>query len=151
DEDLTEVQIEACRPSIIRDIEKVRPRIIIGVGSDVLYWAIKSNKISLWRGRYLPIKVGKHTAWFFPVSHPDILINYRKDWIDYGSDEELAFKFDMKRAFRLLNKLPDPHVETPDEAKQDVHVVTNFSDLQGWFDVLNQERVAGFDWETPAL
>lgn len=64
-------QIECCRPSVIRDIEATKPKIIVGVGNPVLKWALgKGGMMDAWRGRTIPIKIGSHLCWYMPVYDP---------------------------------------------------------------------------------
>ena len=59
------VEIECCRPSIVRDIEKVKPLVVVGVGETPLNWAVGESVVAQWRGTWLPTRFGSHPCWFF--------------------------------------------------------------------------------------
>jgi DNA polymerase len=88
--DPTPMELECCRPSIIGDIEMTQPTAIFGFGNVPLRWALKRDRITKWCGRRIPIKVGQHTCWFFPMMHPSYILRSRKfipnDTDAYGSE-----------------------------------------------------------------
>src|ERR1700721_2214348 len=65
-----EASLECCRPSVTRDVEQTKPRIILGLGNTVLHWATGQRGIDKWRGRRIPVKIGTHTCWFYSMFHP---------------------------------------------------------------------------------
>ncbi|HVX91205.1 MAG TPA: uracil-DNA glycosylase family protein, partial [Candidatus Paceibacterota bacterium] len=64
------VEIECCRPSVRADIERSKPRAIFGFGNVPLEWVSDFSGVTYWRGRRMPIKVGSHTCWYYPMLHP---------------------------------------------------------------------------------
>ncbi|HEU5488698.1 MAG TPA: uracil-DNA glycosylase family protein, partial [Candidatus Nitrosotalea sp.] len=44
--DLEKIEIECCRPSIVRDIENTKPKVIFGFGGIPLAWAINRTGIT---------------------------------------------------------------------------------------------------------
>lgn len=170
----TNTEIEACRPSIVKDIEKTRPKVIFGFGGIPLYWATGDIGIFKWRGRLLPIQVGSHVCWFFPMLHPSFLLRQRKTNKKTGkiirSDSEKIFEMDLKRAFKLLKKLPPPEVVSPYKSKyltpgsrlnvspeklfKGVDIITgkngqeDVQRVRDWLDELMDEPSIGHDIET---
>lgn len=113
----TRMELECCRPSIVRDIERSKPKAIFGFGGISLSWATGEDGIYKWRGRRVPLKVGSHVCWFFPMLHPAGLIRQRKRG-RYGgrmikSEAEKTFVRDLKRAFREVRSLPDAQISSP--------------------------------------
>lgn len=153
--DPTKIQIECCRPSIERDIEQAAPAAIIGLGGVPLAWTGKPSGIELWRGRRFPIRVGKHVCWYYALRHPSFLLQSKKSW--GTSDEEIAFKLDMRRAWDEIEAgLPDPIVHTTKEARERITCVTGRSgkDLNYVLEFLDYASacdVAGVDYETQNL
>lgn len=154
------VEIECCRPSIVRDIEAAKPRAIFGFGNVPLHWAIEQTGITNWNGRRVPVKIGSHTCWYFPMLHPSYVMRSRKFVprrpTDYGSEDEFTFALDLKRAFAVVEDLPDPVVHTPEMVFEGIDIVTG---SRGWDDVdrvkefLDQiwyDGVVGYDYETTA-
>ncbi len=107
----TRVELECCRPSIVRDIETSKPKAIFGFGGVPLNWATGDDGIYKWRGRFLPVKIGDHECWFFPMLHPAGLIRQRTR---HGKSEaERVFRRDLKSAFKILRTLPNAIVNSP--------------------------------------
>ena len=113
--------VECCRPSIVRDIEKTRPKAIFGFGNVPLEWVMPGGTmqgITMWRGRRMPVKVGTHVCWYYPMLHPAYLLRQRGQNRDagataIGSEEERMYALDLKRAFAEVETLPKPTVHTP--------------------------------------
>lgn len=143
-------EIEACRPSIVRDIEATKPKAILGLGSAPLEWASEFTGITMWRGRRMPVKIGSHTCWFYPVQHPAYLLrNRRRDAI---SEEERVFKFDMRRLFEEVESLPPPVAHTAQDVRANVEIING--DLKALRAALKWARtqpVLGLDYETNGL
>lgn len=143
-------EIEACRPSVVKDIEAAKPKAILGFGNVPLEWASEFTGILMWRGRRMPVKVGNHTCWYYPMLHPSYLLrNRRRDSI---SEEERMFKFDMRRFFEEVEHLPPPKVHTAQDVRDGVEIVNgDLSALERWFDWALQQPVIGLDYETNGL
>jgi uracil-DNA glycosylase family 4 len=154
---LTSVMIECCRPSIIADIEAEQPKAIIGLGEQVLNWVLNQTGIKKWTGRHIPVKIGKHVCWFFPISDPVELLKTQKfEWSE--SEEQFAWKLQVERAFATIAELeeaPEPH--DADYARSGIISVDGSNgeaDLKLVADTLARlanESVVGFDWETNRL
>lgn len=65
-----DVEIESCRNSIIADIETTKPQVLVAVGALALHWCLEQRDMAKWRGRFVPIKVGTHICWLYPIYHP---------------------------------------------------------------------------------
>ncbi len=151
------VEIECCRPSIVRDIEKSKPRIILGFGNIPLEWVSGFNGITLWRGRRMPVKVGSHTCWFYPMLHPAYLLRQRRGGSDgVGSEEERMFVFDLKKAFREVESLPPAVVHSSADVRRGVEIITEggtrgveqVAEALAW---AAEQPVIGVDYETNCL
>lgn len=159
--DPSPVEIEACRPSLIRDIEQSKPKAIFGFGNVPLAWALGQSGITHWSGRKVPVRIGKHVCWYFPMMHPSYVMRSRKfeprDASAYGSDLEFAFALDLKRAFAEVWYLPEPYVDTPDDARSNIELITGTNghkDLNRALDFiesLTEEGYVGIDYETNML
>lgn len=150
----TLTEIECCRPSIIEDIEKTKPKAIFGFGNIPLYFAIgKDTGISLWSGKRIPIMVGSHPVWFFPMIEPASIFakQYPKN-----EEEEFNLSFHLKKAFNSINKLPEPVIWTEERLRKNVGIVTGhegdalnrvIKHIQSCYD----QKTVGFDYETHRL
>lgn len=150
-------EIECCRPSIIADIEKVKPKIIIPLGDEAITWCIPESTAYRWRGRMTPIKIGNHVCWLFPTLDPEIVFEKgakRKDKM--STDEGRCFRSDLTRAFDVIENLPEPYIPAKDEIKEGLVWVTGHKkdDLKkvkkwlSWASVLDD---VGLDIETNGL
>lgn len=105
-------EIECCRPLQQADIEEHKPVVVILVGLVPTNWLLGPNKqgIHAWRGRYVPVKIGEHVCWAYPILHPAGVLR-RRGGFRYKSETEKVFEMDLKRLFKALNKgLPTPVV-----------------------------------------
>lgn len=121
------VEIECCRPSIIRDIEASKPKAIFGFGNIPLQWVTGLSGISHWRGRKMPVQIGKHKCWFFPMLHPAFVLRAENERGEdkLGREWRGAFVRDLRRAKALVSKgLPDPIVHSPEMAMEGVESIT---------------------------
>jgi uracil-DNA glycosylase len=155
------VEIECCKPSIIKDIEKSAPVAIFGFGNVPLHWALNDmTGISRWRGRRVPVKIGNHTCWYYPILHPSYILHKEQEQQqrrrqEYSSEDEFCFVMDLEKAFREVEDgLPDPIVHTREDANEDIFWVTgsrSAKDVQRvieWINSLYEEEVIGLDIET---
>ena len=103
--------IEACRPSVVRDLEETKPKAIIGLGNVPLQWATGQAGISSWRGRRFPIKVGRHVCWFYPCFHPAFVLRKmgEREHLNkrHPSEEERNFDVDVARVFDEIERIPE--------------------------------------------
>jgi len=163
----TFMEIECCRPSIIADIEAAKPKAIFGFGDLPLEWVSTYTGIARWRGRRMPVRIGKHTCWFYPMLHPKELVELRKKrernsgrkWkIDrIATEDERAFTFDLKRAFAEIEAgLPEPVVHDRKEAERGVEICTDYSErgikrIEEVLRLMATRDAVGFDYETNRL
>ena len=69
------LEIEACRPWIEEDIEKSKPRIILLLGKVPISWALQHDgSVENWRGRAIPVQIGKHKCWAVASFHPAYIL-----------------------------------------------------------------------------
>jgi uracil-DNA glycosylase family 4 len=154
------IEVECCRPSIERDIAQARPRAILGFGNAPLQWAIGQTGITRWRGRVIPVVIGGHPCWYFPIEHPASILRKRNRWAtrpkDIGSEAERMYVFDIENAVRLVDELPDPVVHTRDDVFKGITTVdgTSRGDAQLIADYLREAAdcpLTGLDFETIGL
>lgn len=151
------LEIECCRPSIIRDIERTKPKAIFGFGGVPLTWATGLSGISFWSGRHMPVKIGNHVCWFFPMFHPSYILRRgaeRGGADGYTSEEEFAFEIQLKRAFKMVDKLPEARVHSKEEALAGVRVIdgskgnTDVAAIVKALQRAAKAKIAGLDYET---
>lgn len=125
-------EIECCRPSIIADIEKTRPKVIFGFGEAVLKWATKRRGISAWRGRRTVVQVGTHVCWFYSFTDPQTLIDdveaQAKKYKRRSPNNPLTttyghmFQLDIKHAASSIDTLPCAQIK--DNVFENIHIIT---------------------------
>lgn len=126
------VEMECCRPSVVEDIERTKPVAIFGFGNVPLVWSIgMGGRMDLWRGRRIPVKVGNHTCWYFPMLHPSWIIGRRRftpRGSGFGCEDERMFAFDIQRAFDwLINRYEEPMVHTAEVAEAGIAILVGRS------------------------
>lgn len=68
-------ELECFRPSVVEDIERTKPALILAVGYLASEWLCPVNKqIASMRGRRLAVKVGSHACWAFPIMQPSFVL-----------------------------------------------------------------------------
>lgn len=112
-------EMECCRPSVIADIEKVKPKLVIGVGNIPLRWAFDDDGITKWRGQLIPVKIGKHVCWYYPVLHPAAILRQRSTKGTPGAQEKV-FEEDLLWCFQHAHKLEPPEIPTEEEIVSDI-------------------------------
>lgn len=156
----SKIEMECCRPSIVKDIERTKPKAIFGFGDLALDWVIRENRVDAWAGRRMPVQIGKHKCWFFPMLHPKKIAETRRfeprDSTQFGSDLEHKFAFDMRNALRMVDRLPEPRIHTREDAVKDIEIVTgrNKGDLDKVLTLIDAcygEEVVGLDYECNTL
>lgn len=151
----TPVMIECCRPSVQRDIEASKPRAIFGFGNVPLEWVSGYSGITMWRGRRMPVKIGSHTCWYYPMLHPAYLLRNRRN--NKPGIEEHIFGLDMRFAFEEIADLPEPVVHTPKDVSANTELITGAggdADVERVRAALRwaqQQPVAGWDYETNGI
>lgn len=155
----TDVEIECCRPSVIADIECTKPVAIFGFGAIPLQWALGQHTVTKWNGRHIPVQIGRHKCWYFPMLHPSYVLRTRRytpRGKGFGSDIEFRFAKDLENAFNIVEQLPDPVIHTPQRAQKNVEWVdgSGRNDLRTVMDRLNymaEQKLVGYDYETNTL
>jgi uracil-DNA glycosylase len=151
--DPTHMEIECCRPSIVKDVEDCKPRAIFGLGNFALWWALADTGINRWRGRRIPIRVGDHKCWFFPMLHPSGILR-----LEFPKNEEAEFVFDwdLEHTFAAVDSLPDPIIHTVEQAQQNIEFVTgansdDFKRAVAFIRKCYDYKIVGLDYETNRL
>lgn len=148
-------EIESCRPSIVADIEQSQPQAIFGFGNVPLNWVSGFTRITDWRGRRMPVKVGKHSCWFYPMLHPAYLLRQRRR--DEPSEEERMFGLDLRYAFLdVIEGLPKPLVHDALRAQAGVELITaggeaGVAQIAKALQWASEQPDAGVDYETNCI
>lgn len=155
----TEVEIECCRPSIERDIEAAAPVAIFGFGDVPLQWVKPGTAIRDMRGRRFPVRIGNHVCWFYSFNHPASILHMRGS--DSGRErgmaeqQELIFKFDIKRAVATLMEGTESPFMTRAQAEADIEIIRPGHEglirLRELIDMAKRLAVCGYDYETTDL
>ena len=156
-----DMMLECCRPSVIADIEKTRPKAIFAFGGTALKWALKQSRITSWNGRRVPVQIGEHKCWLYPMLHPSYINrtnNYTPTRVnDYGSEIDFVFARDLKKAFAEVDDLPEPVIHSNADAMAGIEIVTgangwnDVAQIKEWLDHTIELGLCGFDYETNML
>lgn len=132
-------EVECCRGFIVEDIERTKPKIILGTGNVPISWATQlTPTVSKWRGRLIPIRVGTHTCWFYSVFHPSYVIRRQAKYVN---EWERTFTHDIDWLVRLVKsrKIPTPE-----------YIDSGFSDGVVVFDVCDRPSFRALEKELQA-
>lgn len=155
----TEFEIECCRNSIIADIEKSMPAVVVTLGAVSLTWALGVKDITKWRGRFIPAKIGNHICWVYPIHNPRSIIAYQRissagkviptEW-DY------IFEQDLKNLFATFSSLSKPTWIEHSHLKNVVWSEGLKSDKElkkvlQWIDTVSDSSIVSIDYETNCL
>lgn len=143
----TAAQIEACRPNIIKEIQKYKPKLIIALGTVAIKSLIgyryhgKVAGINKWRGYVFPDY--DNDCWFASTFHPSFIER------DKGGAADLIFRKDLKVILSYLNK-PLPPKE---ELERKVCVLRETRDAQAVIEstLKYKPTILAFDYETTGL
>lgn len=147
--------VSNCSIRFEEEVATSKPKAIFGFGNVPLFNLVKQSGVSIWRGRKIPVNVGGHACWYYPMQAPIDLIQKRKfeprDKDSYGSEDEFAFALDLKRAFAELDDLLEPIVHTVEDASADIELVYDINRIAELLDVAANDPSAGVDIETNCL
>lgn len=155
--------IEACRPSVIADIEQTRPKAIFGLGDVPLEWTFNASGIYAWRGRAIPVKIGSHVCWYFPLFDPEEILNsgYSRfedndEAGDFTNEDHRMLKLDIEKAWQIINGPYSPTVHTAEQAFTGIEIIdqcdeTGLAKIEEGLNRLSKAAVVGVDYETTDL
>lgn len=148
--------VSNCRPSVTADIERTRPRVIIGLGNVPLEWVSGFTGITAWRGRRMPVRVGKHACWYYPLIHPASILHKQQTSRRAAEDDLFIFGMDLRRAFSEVDELPVPDVHDHARARSGIETISGHKtdDIDRLEDVLEWAAdlpIVGVDYETRGL
>lgn len=151
---ITKVNISCCSSRIISDIEKTKPKLILGIGSSVFSTFVKTAYNPNMNGKLFPITVGNHTCWYYSIIDPIIAISKRRNE-NKKSSEEKILELHIKTLHKLLPNLKPPKIEN--DFYKNIEIITgvfgqkDFDKLKKAFDkLLNLDHIS-IDLETTAF
>jgi uracil-DNA glycosylase family 4 len=117
DRDLSDQEILACTAEFLeRDIDRIKPHIIIPVGNVALSYFCPGYRLSVLRGIFMPVELeGGRAAWLYPILEPfDMLPDAGRFNSKPGqpkfSPAIPVFKSDLRRLFDNIEQRLDPPV-----------------------------------------
>jgi uracil-DNA glycosylase family 4 len=122
------MEIQCCTRLQIGDIEQTKPQIIVGFGNVPLKWFLgeEDRQITNWRGRKVPVKIGNHTCWFYPMVHPSWVLRNEHDK-KRGEAIVRMFERDLARIFSDHEAgLSDPFVEDPKDYMKGIETIQEY-------------------------
>jgi uracil-DNA glycosylase family 4 len=148
------IERECCRPRVEKDIIVAQPLAIFGMGNVPLHWALQQNGIVKWRGRKIPVKIGNHVCWYFPMLDPTFVARSARR--SGESKEEHVFRLDLRRAFAEINDLPPPPFHSREKAFTGLTSVDwcdprAAGDIVRFLEKAASEPESGLDYETSHL
>jgi uracil-DNA glycosylase family 4 len=144
----TEQQIKCCTSNLLRDIEEVKPKMIICLGTEAIQavlrtTAISSPNVTTIHGKVFPYH--KLNCWVGCLHHPSFFLHKNNN--EDGVIDDVIFAYDLANIIGVLDKpLPQPLslngnilVQNVDEA---VNILNEFS---------KSLKPTAFDYETTSV
>ncbi|HET9285658.1 MAG TPA: DNA polymerase [Candidatus Angelobacter sp.] len=148
-------EIECCRGLITKSIEQAKPVLIVGLGEQVLRWAVHEHDLDGLRGRIFAVKIGNHSCWFLPTYDDKFLVehSFKKDK-PLNSKFGHAFRMDVKKAFAFAQEAEPPVIWSEQFLKADIQCFNGSEGAEPVLVLLKQARnapVVATDVETTGL
>ncbi len=110
-----DLEITCCEKFIQDDIERTKPKVVLGLGSGVLTYFFKTAAIDLWRNRFIPINIGNYPTWIFHTFSPSFVFSKRREdkktkEKTFKTEYDYAFKLDILRVLKESKSLPQPKI-----------------------------------------
>ena len=122
----TPTEIACCSNRLVPEIEKTKPKLIIGFGAVPLNWAIGESFISDWRGDIIPVRVGSHECWYAVMWHPSFILRMKNDKKNGDAFHDRFLK-DLRKACSFVLSHPDPpYIPTDEETEEGLIVLDDF-------------------------
>jgi len=164
DRDPTEVEVNCCHSRIEKDIEKRKPWAVIGLGSTPLKRFSGESNLMIWRGKRFPIRIGKHTCWYYCLPSLNSLVDsgiHDKRGGYRESPEEHIFTLELKKIHKehkreSKRKIPIPFFEDKEQVLDGVKVLSDYSE-KGYkkfckvLDRFAEKEEFAIDYETQRL
>lgn len=139
-------EINCCKSSLFKDIEKTKPLNIWGFGPIPLKTFLGGKKITLWRGRRIPIAVGSHKCFYYPMFHPSFVLNNRKP--NFVSEIEKVFIDDIRNVYESEDFTPEV---ITDGYEDGIKILTSTLDIKDVLDYYSYRDYVALDIETNGL
>jgi DNA polymerase len=144
----TDSQIDSCRPDVIKEIKRFKPKLIIALGSVAIKsllghrWHKDVGGINKWRGFTFPDF--ENNCWFSSSFHPSFIERDKQ-----GNAAELIFHQDLKNILSYLNK-PLPQEEN---LKEKIKILYDPSETKKVLKRIIKKKppLLAFDYETTGL
>jgi uracil-DNA glycosylase family 4 len=146
----TPIEIDCCNASIVEDIERTKPLVVVGFGEVPLKNLIGGKKMYLWVNRFIPIQIGSHKCWYFVSYHPSYLVRNQRKW---ETEYDIYFRICLEHLFNFLNNYEEPIVETDsyDDGIEILMPTTNIQTVKNRVEYFKKQEYVAIDIETTEL
>ncbi len=152
--DVTEMEVQCCWNRVESDIEKSKPDLIFCLGITAFKRIVPDVLVTSafhWRGRLVPVRIGKHTCWAMCLTDPN-QINRIQRKLRYGTaDEDRMFERDIANGLDLLEDSSKYRPEINIPTLEDVRCLYKLPEIIKALDSLSTAKEVGFDLETKNL
>jgi len=143
------LEIDCCKTSVIEDIEKTKPLLVVGFGGIPLKAFLDGKMITLWRGRLIPMKFGSHTCWYFPTLHPSYVLRNRAK--GYKTEIDDVFERDINWIFTNFVEEYEPPVVIDSGYKDDILTMNVLAGIIDEIHAMYGSELLALDLETTTL
>ena len=148
--DPSRTEIECCRRRVEADIEAVKPKIIIATDPIALDWVIGETSMIKNRGRYFPVKIGKHECWLAVVLFDTEMSQQFAQMYDEVLQDDMADIFcESDESYRLKKPWIPTKKEIYDDTTLEYQSVQKIEEFV--YTLFAEELPITFDIETRGL
>lgn len=135
---------KGCRHHLVEEIDRVKPRVIVAVGTQSLSWLTGHKGINKLRQKLLPLDIGgSHLV--YPFQNPASLFRLQRE-------EFTSKRKDMLEDLRHLKKLVSRNqIHLSDGGDVDYKTAMTPQDVEDFFDEMEYYSELAFDFETTSL
>jgi len=138
---VTPSMLNCCRPSVIEDIKKHSPALILAIGSEALQQLFKfKNKPTIYAYRGYCIPSYELNCWVMPLLHPSGLMRQTDSRLNLEELERTCV-LDIKKAIRYLTK------PLPERLSPNIVIPSSYEEVKNLLTYIDSDSIA-FDFET---
>lgn len=121
----TDLEMACCSKLQVDDIAASKPKIVIGFGGIPLKLMTGVSGIMSWHGRKIPLSIGGHAVWYFPMLHPSYILRMRNDK-KKGDEWVRFFARELQEAFNYLGGYVKPAPEDTSTVFKNIECITSW-------------------------
>lgn len=143
------VELACCAQKQIEDIERTKPKVILGFGHSALKFGLGPvGLLDPWRGRKVAVRIGNHACWYVPAEDPHkVLLGMKRR---EGKEDKAAFDRDVRSAF-VVAQGEDPAPEDLNNLEEGFRYLLTYKEIDKALDGATKWGEGAIDIETNCM